>query len=253
VNGARLPTGINNVVATYRVGAGAASPPAGKLTVIAQSYPGLRGVLNPLAVGGGADPDPPDQIRRYAPRSVLAFGRAVSVFDYEAIAAQAPGVTRARAVWAWNDARQRALVTVYVGDDSAAATSAKSVLAAAGDPNRPVQVVQATEVAVALSLTLTLTPGMDAGAIGAGVIAALTDMETGLFGSWILSIGQPLFDSQIEAAVLAVSGVVAITAAGFIADGATDPGPLHNPGEGGYYTLDPADVTLVTEPDSHGG
>ena len=100
VNGARLPTGVNNVVATYRVGGGAASPPAGKLTVIAKSYPGLRAVLNPVAVTGGADPDPPDQIRHYAPRSVLAFGRAVSVFDYEALAAQAPGVTRARAVWA---------------------------------------------------------------------------------------------------------------------------------------------------------
>ena len=121
VNGARLPTGVNNVVATYRVGAGAASPPAGKLTVIAKSYPGLRSVLNPVAVSGGSDADQPDQIRRDAPRSVLTFGRAVSVFDYEALAAQAPGVTRASAVWAWNDARQRTLVTVYVGDDSGAA------------------------------------------------------------------------------------------------------------------------------------
>jgi hypothetical protein len=253
VNGARLPTGVNNIVASYRLGAGAISPPAGKLTVIAQSYPGLRAVLNPLAVSGGADPDPPDQIRRYAPRSVLAFGRAVSVFDYQAIAAQAPGVTRARAVWAWSDARQRALVTVYVGDDSAAATSAKSVLAAAGDPNRPVQVVQATAIAVALSLTLAVTPGIDTDAIDAGVIAALTDTEKGLFGSWVLAIGQPLFASQIEAAVLAVSGVVAITAASLVADDVASPGPLHNPGEGAYYTLDPADVTLVTEPDSHGG
>src|SRR5262249_8388679 len=37
VNGARLPTGTNNVVATYRIGAGAAAPAAGKLTVLAQS------------------------------------------------------------------------------------------------------------------------------------------------------------------------------------------------------------------------
>jgi len=253
VNGARLPTGVNNVVATYRVGAGAASPPAGKLTVIAQSYPGLRAVLNPVAVGGGADPDPPEQIRRYAPRSVLAFGRAVSVFDYEALAAQASGVTRASAVWAWNDARQRTLVTVYVGDDSGAVASAKAALAAAGDPNRPVQVVQATEVAVALTLSLTVTAGMDANQIGAAVITALTDTETGLFGSWMLSIGQPVFDSQIEAAVLAVPGAVAVTAASFFADGVVDAGPLHNPGEGAYYTLDPADVTLGTEPDSNGG
>ncbi len=253
VNGARLPTGVNNVVATYRIGAGGALPAAGKLTVIAQSYPGLRAVLNPVAVGGGADADPPAQIRRYAPRSVLTFGRAVSVLDYEALAAQAPGVTRASAVWAWNDARQRSMVTVYVGDDAAAAASAKSVLSAAGDPNRPVQVVQAKQIAVALVLTLAVTPGMDADRISADVVTALTDIEHGLFGSWSLNIGQPVFDSQIEAAVLAVSGAVAITAATFHANGMVDPGPLHSPGEGGVYTLDPADITLVTEPDTHGG
>jgi hypothetical protein len=253
VNGARLSTGVNNVVVTYRVGAGLESPPAGKLTVIAQSYPGLRAVLNPVAVGGGADPDPPDQIRRYAPRSVLAFGRAVSVFDYEAIAAQAPSVTRARAIWGWDDARQRTLVTVYVGDDSAAVASAQSVLAASGDPNRPVKVVQATPVAVALTLTLVTTPGMDTGAIYANVITSLTDTETGLFGSWQLAIAQPVFDSQIEAAVLAVAGVAAITASTFLANNVADAGPLHNPGEGAYYTLDPADVTPVPEPDANGG
>jgi uncharacterized protein YndB with AHSA1/START domain len=253
LNGARLPTGINNVVATYRVGAGAASPPAGKLTVISQSYPGLRAVINPVPVGGGADADPPDQIRRNAPRSVLAFGRAVSVFDYEAIAAQAPGVTRARAVWAWDDARQRTLVTVYVGDDAAAVTSARTVLAASGDPNRPVKVTLATQVPVALTLSLVTTPGMDFNVIAAAVAAALTDTETGLFGSWRLAIGQPLFDSQIEAAVLAVPGAVAITACTFIANGALDPGPLHNPGEGGFYTLAAADFTPIPEPNSNGG
>src|SRR5580700_6887276 len=171
VNGARLPTGINNVVATYRVGAGAASPPAGKLTVIAQAFPGLRAVLNPVAVGGGADPDPPSQIRRYAPRSVLCFGRAVSVFDYEALAAQAPGVTRARALWAWDDMRQRTAVSVYVGDDAGAYASAKSVLSASGDPNRPVNVILATPVSVTLTIALIVIPGWDVPAIVAAVQA----------------------------------------------------------------------------------
>jgi hypothetical protein len=252
VNGARFPTGVNNIVATYRIGAGTASPPAGKLSVIAQSYPGLRAVLNPVAVGGGSDPDPPDQVRRYAPRSVLAFGRAVSALDYQALAALTPGVTRANAVWAWNDARQRTLVTVYVGDAAAAAAAAKTALAAAGDPNRPVQVVQATSVAVTLSLTVTVAAGMDPNTISAGIVAALTDPDTGLFGPVLSAIGRPVFDSQIEAAVLAVPGAVAITAAGFSVDGNPDPGPLHNPGEGAYYTLDPADIILVTEPDGNG-
>jgi len=254
VNGARLPTGINNVVATYRAGAGAASPPAGKVTAIAKSYPGLRSVLNPVAVSGGSDPDQPDQVRRDAPRSVLTFGRAVSVFDYEALAAQAPGVTRASAVWTWNDALQRTLVTVYVGDDSGAATSAGKVLAAAGDPNRPVLVVQATQVAVALIITLLVTPGMDPAIIKAGVVTALTDTEAGLFGSGNLAIGQTLFDSQIEAAVLGVPGAVAVMAQTFVANGVTDAAPLHNPGEGGFYTLNPYDIipNLTMEPDPNG-
>jgi hypothetical protein len=252
VTGARLPTGVNNVVATYRVGAGADSPPAGKLTVIAKPYPGLRSVLNPVAVIGGADPDPPDQIRRYAPRSVLTFGRAVSVFDFEALAAQTPGVTRASAVWAWNDARQRALVTVYVGDTPGAKTAAITALQAAGDPNRPVQVVQAAEVDLALTLTLLVTPGMDQTIIGAAVATALTDTEVGLFGSWNMGVGQIVFDSQIEAAVLSVSGAVAITAMSLEADGAASAGPLHSPGEGGYFTLDPADINLTMEADPNG-
>jgi hypothetical protein len=252
VNGARLPTGMNNVIATYRIGAGAAVPPAGKLTVIAKSYPGLRSVLNPVAVSGGADPQPANQIQRYAPRSVLTFGRAVSVFDYQAIAAQVAGVTRASAVWGWNDARQRALVTIYVGDDSGAYTAAQTALASVGDPNRPVQVVLATQIPVALVMTVLVTPGMDTTIIGAAVVVALSDTAAGLFGSWNMGIGQTVFDSQVEAAVLAVQGAVAITAQSFIAAGLADPGPLHLPGEGAFYTLDPGDITLTMEPNPHG-
>ena len=75
VNGARLPAGSGNVLATYRIGSGAAAPPAGTLTVIANPIPGLRALRNPVAAGGGSDPDPPDMIRTYAPRSVLTFNR----------------------------------------------------------------------------------------------------------------------------------------------------------------------------------
>jgi hypothetical protein len=252
VNGARLPTGVNNVVATYRVGAGAASPPAGKLTVIAKSFPGLSAVLNPVAVGGGADADPPAQIQHYAPRSVLTFGRAVSVFDYQALAAQVPGVTRAGAVWGWDDARQRAIVQVYVGDDAAAAAATQTALAAAGDPNRPVKVTQATEIYVALAINLVVTAGMDTTITTAAVATALTDTEAGLFGAWSMGIGQTVFASQIEAAVLGAAGAVAITALTFTTNGAAVEGPIFNPGEGAYFTLDPANIDLTMEPDPNG-
>ena len=82
-----------NVVATYRYGAGAASPPAGRLTTILKPQPNLASVHNPVAVWGGADPQQPDDVRANAPASVLTFGRAISADDYETIAALAPGVS----------------------------------------------------------------------------------------------------------------------------------------------------------------
>jgi hypothetical protein len=52
--------------------------------------------------------------------------------------------------------------------------------------------------------------------------------------------------------VLAVAGAVAIAAPSFTMNGALDAGPLHDPGEGGYFVLAAADVTIVTEPDPNG-
>ena len=253
VNGARLPSGVNNVIADYRVGAGAASPPAGKLTVIAKPWPSLRAVKNPVAVTGGADAESANQLRRYAPRSVLTFGRAVSVRDYEALAAQAPGVSRARATWSWSDVLQRAAVVVYVGDDAGAVTSARKVLAAAGDPNRPVRVEPAKALKLTLALDILVIPGWDTDQISSAVTAALVDPDKGPFAAERMAIGQTLFDSQIEEAVLAVRGTVAISGATLAIDDVPSSGPLYRAGDGGFFTLDPLDLALTLKGDSHGG
>jgi hypothetical protein len=247
VNGSRLPTGVNNVVATYRVGAGAAMPPAGKLTVIAQSFPGLQSVVNPMAVTGGSDPDPASAIKQYGPRSVLAFNRAVSIFDYEAIAAQTSGVTMAQAVWSWDESEQRAGVTVYVAGQQGIAASVQTALNAAADPNRPIIVNPAEELPVTLTLALIVDGSMNANAIEANVTTALRDPQIGLFSPLHLGIGQGLFDSNIEAAVLAVSGVIAIKSSQFVFKGAVDAGPLHLPGEGAYFSLAVSDLNLSAE------
>jgi Baseplate J-like protein len=247
VNGARLTTGANNVVATYRIGGGASSPPAGKLTVVAQSYPGLKSVVNPVAVSGGSDPDPAALLKEYAPRSVLAFNRAVSVFDYEALAAQAPGVTMAAASWQWDAVNLRASVTVYVAGEPNVATSVQTLLSAEGDPNRPVTVLPAKAITVTLTMAFVVVAGMDATAITTNLTAALCDPITGLFSPPQIGIGQSLFDSMIEAACLAVDGVVGIQLSKFTANGVVDPGPLHSPGEGAWFSLDPSNFFPSTE------
>lgn len=239
VNGSRLQTGAK-VVANYRIGGGAASPPAGKLTVIAQSYPGLRSIVNPVAVSGGSDPDPASLIKQYAPRSVLTFGRAVSVFDYQAIAAQAPGVTMATATWSLGESNQQAGVTVWVAGEPNVAASVQTLLTASGDPNRPVTAVQAIEVSVTLTMAFVIVAGTDVNALTSALITALCDPLTGLFSPANLGIGQGLFDSDIEAACLKVAGIIGIQSSQFAFDSGVDPGPLHLPGEGNFFSLVPS-------------
>ncbi len=210
INGARLPSGVNNVVATYRYGSGADSPSAGQLAVLTQAWPNLKAIRNPVAVGGGADPDSAKKIRQYAPQSVLTFGRAVSADDYETIAAQAPGVKRARSYWRWDAEQQRSLVTVYVGDDASAVTAAQTALSGTADPNRPVVVLPATPLPMILHLSLQVNPLHNFDVVKAAVTTALLDDDTGLFGINTIRIGQVIYQSQIFAACMGVPGVQAV-------------------------------------------
>lgn len=250
INGARLTSGVNNVVANYRFGSGAASPAAGLLNVVVQPQPNLKGVRNPVAAMGGADPDPANQIRRYAPQSVLTFGRAISADDYETIAAQAPGVARARAYWAWDPGQQRALVTIYVGDDAGAAGAAQTAIALADDPNRPVAVKQAQGVPLVVTMTLLVDPRYDPNAVMSGVRFALIDPETGLLGT-SLSIGQTLYASQIYQTCLGVPGAVAVhgleVAAALQANAFPEPTEQYAPGIGGFFQLADDNLTIVPE------
>jgi predicted phage baseplate assembly protein len=245
VNGARLPTGSNNVVATYRYGSGAKSPLSGEITVIDKPWPNLKSVKNPVAVGGGADPDPPDQVRKYAPLSVMTFGRAISGDDYQAIAARAPGVTRVQAVWSFDGTEQRGAMTLYVGDTPAAAASATTAIAAAGDPHRHVVVVQATPVPVAVVLLVLVDPAYDPAIVAAAVRAAFLDPDTGLFGANRLGVGDAIFHSAMSAACINCEGALALRGTAVVAyDIAAQsivllPGPRFDPGEGAFFNLDP--------------
>ncbi len=253
VNGARLPSGGNNVSASYRYGSGADAPAAGTLTIIQQPQPGLKAIRNPVPVGGGADPDPPQKIRRYAPQSVLTFGRAVSADDYETIAVQTPGVARAKSYWTFDPDEQRTLVALYVGDDANAVNAAKRALARAGDPNRPARIRQAAVIPTRLNLTLRIDPSYTPAAIATAVTEALADPDSGLLGIGVMRIGQVIFQSQLLAACLRLPGVLAVHGlqlqanreeeAGFT----VETGPRYDPGQGGFFQLQPKDLTLTRE------
>ncbi len=208
--GARLPTGVNNIVTSYRYGGGADIPGPGTLTVVLKPQPGLQSIRNPVAVGEGADPDSPAKLRRLAPRSVLTFNRAVSADDYEAIAAQAPGVTRAKAALAFDSLEQRPRVTVWVGDDTRAVAAARAAIAVTADPNRFPAILLARRVQINLTVSLVIDPRRNDKSVLDAVRIALLDPDKGLLGLNALEIGQPIYDSQLYAACVAVPGVLAV-------------------------------------------
>jgi hypothetical protein len=216
--------------------------------VVTLPLPGLASIRNPVAVGGGGDPERPEEVRRYAPRSVLTFGRAVSADDYETVAAQAPGVSRASAAWGWDADEQRALVLVYVGDDAPAVKAARVALAGAADPNRPFLVRLATAVPLSLSLSVLLAPAYDAAPVVKAVRAALLDADAGLFGAAAVRIGGPVLTSQIYAACLQVAGTQAVHELRFyLGSGETrqpDEGYRHDPGEGQFFQLAESDLEV---------
>jgi hypothetical protein len=209
-NGARLPTGADNVVAGYRYGAGADAPAPETSTVVLNPQPGLKAIRNPLSPTGGADADPPSRIRTLAPRSVMTFDRAVSLDDFEAIAAGAPGVVHAKADFAFDPLAQRPRVTLWVAGDQGAVAAAHTALIGAADPNRPVDIKPATPIEATIRLTYVRDPRRDDATVRAALTAALLDSDTGLFGANVVGIGQVFYNSQIYAACRSVPGVEAI-------------------------------------------
>jgi hypothetical protein len=228
VNGARLPSGTGNVIASYRYGSGRASPPAGLLTTINQPQPNLASIRNPVPVSGGADPQSPGNIRSAAPASVITFERAISASDYEQIALRASGVSRAAAYPEFDRAEQRVLVTVYVDGGQAGLTAAAAALRGAEDPSRPVLLVAANQVSLSLSGRLAVAAGQRADAVVKSAKAAVSSSGDGLFSPGRMGIGQRLYRSTLDAALM-VPGVTAVhelvvTGAEQVLDEVLDPG-----------------------------
>lgn len=251
VEGARLPSGSSNVVASYRYGSGAAVPEAGSLTVLGQSLPGLVAVKNPVQPSGGADPAAPSTLRRLAPQAVLTFGRAVSSADYETMAAQAPGVARAKAYWSFDSKKQRPSVRLYVGDGEGAVDAALRSLTKAVDPNRPLTVLPAARRSIRLELIAGIHPDFAPAPVLENLTKALLDEDIGLFGVRQTRIGQVLFRSTIYSTCLSIAGVTAIhNLAVYLSAGESfQPATSYriDAGEGNYFSHAVDDLVLSWE------
>ncbi|MET1112647.1 MAG: hypothetical protein ABWX67_14090 [Allosphingosinicella sp.] len=236
VNGARPTSGVGNITASYRWGAGAAMPPAGSIKQFSRPAKGLTKVVGPLPPYGGADAEAAADMRTAAPTSMLSLGRAVSVADFEAMVRGYSGIANAAVAYSWDEARHEAGILVWIigtaGDVSAA------LAAYLGDravPGLLVRVANAAPVPVdPFDVTLKAAPGYAAETVREAVRVALFDPLAGLFSPGRIGISQPLFRSRVLAAIHAVPGVEAVTS---IATPAGEMPKAMTLAEGQYFDL----------------
>ena len=233
--GARLPSGVKNVTATYRFGAGASKPPANLVTQMSRPVPGIRRVVNPVGAGGGADADAPKDLQRNAPESALLMGRAVSLLDFEALTREFGGVVNARASWTWDAMMQRAVVKIwFISDGGSIAADLRKFLLGQSDPNTPLAVSEAISLDSSLNIDLAVDPRFLSDDVEQAVVTALTEPEKGHLALQNIPIGLPLFRSAILAQIHAVPGVTAVRALRF--NGTEAPFGI-TAGEGEYHNF----------------
>ncbi len=139
IQGSRLPTGRDNVTATYRVGTGqVGAVAAGQLTLLMSRPLGLKEAINPLPATGAADPELLDAARGNAPLTVLTLDRIVSVRDFEDAARAFAGIGKAQADVLWNGERRLVHLSVAGAGGAALPADAEVLgnLAAAVDAMR---------------------------------------------------------------------------------------------------------------------
>lgn len=144
--GARLPTGAENLRATYRSGIGkGGNVKKEQISQLATRPLGVKDVINPLPASGGADRESRDQARRNAPLAVLALDRLISVQDYADFARTFAGVGKASAVRLTDGRVQLVHVTIAGEDDIPIRTDSdlflnlEAALRRFGEPRQPLR------------------------------------------------------------------------------------------------------------------
>jgi len=213
VRGSRLPSGQNNLVATYRKGLGAAgNVVAGSLTQLSSRPLGLKGVANPQAAMGGTEPEPVSAARRSMPTTTRTLGRVVSLLDYADFARAYAGIAKAQAEVLLLRGGRTIVITVAAEDGAAIGpgspvwTNLLDALQASGDPLVRVQLLAAQLSTVQIGLKVLCDPAHDEDVVLHAVDTALR----AAFDFDSRALAQPIQQSEVIATAQAVPGVLAI-------------------------------------------
>lgn len=241
--GARLPSGVGNVVARYRTGVGARGAiKPGAVPSAPERPAGFDKVTLAGIVSGGDDAEDIEKAREAAPGKVQSLGRIVSLRDHETETLAIPGVVTASAAWdAYHGVPAVLLRVLLEAGREAEFEAVRAAVAHAQrcrGPNRhPVVVQQALPRYVFLDLAYARDPLFAADAVAAAVRAALgvagdaANERSGVFGLRARRLGEREYASRVEGRVQNVAGVLwcKVVALGRFAGGVRDPATLALP------------------------
>ena len=162
-----------------------------------------------IRASGGADADTLAQARVNAPLSVTALDRLVSVRDYADFAATFAGIGKAAAIKLPGPGGDFVAVTVAGIDDAPIDASSDlhrnlvTALHLFGDPHLPIRVDIRDALALVIEAQVALQPDYDWNDVQPRIVAALRCA----FDFQARDLGQPVFASEVIAAILSVRGV----------------------------------------------
>lgn len=210
---ARLPTGRQNVRASYRKGTGIYGLlDAGQLNMLLTRPLGVRAVVNPIATAGAAPPESLLDARRNAPLTVLTLDRIVSLQDHEDFARAFAGVAKALASWTWDCRSRTVLVTVAgangaaIAPDSDLRANLLEAMQKAGGPFVRRRVESYRRALFRVGARIVVDSDYSSDLVLANVEAALRRA----FDFDAREFGQPVLRSEVLSIMHRVAGVVAV-------------------------------------------
>lgn len=211
INGMRLPTGRENVTATYRVGIGSAgNVGASAISQLATRPYGVKAVVSPLGSSGGVDRDDAGQGKANMPGAAATMDPLVSIEDYANFARLFGGVGKASAIAVPGGRRPLVYLSVAGAtaqdDGSGSFDGLQQALLGAGDPNIDV-IVEGCEL---MLLIVEARVAVAAGLLWQDLEPIVRATLLGAFGFQKRDLGQSVAMSEVVATIQRIAGVAAV-------------------------------------------
>lgn len=221
--GSRLPTGVKNVSAAYRIGNGAYGELKADTKVQAGAkLKNLDKIQMPQVASGGATPESADNARNAAPGKIQSLDRLISLRDIETETLSIPGVALSSAKWKLVDNVPSVAVTVLMetgrsGEFDFVTTTLNSYNSGRGSSRFPIVTVDGKRLYVNVTVEFALDPTFQFDLVKPEIEKALginygksssEEYAGGLFSLQRRKFGGREYASTIEGEVNNVEGVI---------------------------------------------